>query len=129
MKDDLLHDETIVIHSDESTLVVSKKPNEDKNRKNSYVYVYRSGLNSERQIMIYSFNETRGIAKTAEWLKDYEGTITCDDYAGYNLLKKENCNFCNCTDCCSLYCISNCCCAKSAGKSSRYCIGSSCYSR
>ena len=92
MKDDLLHDETKVIHSDETTLVVSKKPNEDKNRKNSYVYVYRSGLNSERQIMIYSFNETRGIAKTAEWLKDFEGTITCDDYAGYNLLKKENCN-------------------------------------
>ena len=88
----MLHDETKVIHSDETTLVVSKKPNEDKNRKNSYVYVYRSGLNSQRQIMIYSFNETRGIAKTAEWLKDYEGTITCDDYAGYNLLKKENCN-------------------------------------
>ena len=40
--------------------------------------------------MIYSFNETREIAKTAEWLKDFEGTVVCDDYAGYNFLKKKN---------------------------------------
>lgn len=90
MKDDLLGDERKVIHSDETTLVVSKKPNEDKDRKKSYVYVYRSGLYSKNQIMIYSFNETREIAKTAEWLKNFEGTIVCDDYAGYNQLKKGN---------------------------------------
>ena len=90
MKDDLLNDETKVIHSDETTLVVSKKPKEDKDRRKSYVYVYRSSLNSKRQIMIYSFNETREIAKTAEWLKDFEGTVVCDDYAGYNFLKKKN---------------------------------------
>ena len=89
MKEDLLHDETKVIHSDETTLVISKKPNEEKGRKKSYVYVYRSGLYSKRQIMIYSFNETRSIAKTAERLSNFEGTIVCDDYAGYNLLKKQ----------------------------------------
>ena len=27
---------------------------------------------------------------TAEWLKNFEGTIVCDDYAGYNQLKKGN---------------------------------------
>ena len=90
MKLDLLQDATKVIHIDETTLVVSKKPDEDKERKKSYVFVYRSNLYSEKQIMLYSFNETREIAKTVEWLKDFDGTIVCDDYSGYNTLKKKN---------------------------------------
>lgn len=42
MKEDLLNNESKVIHSDETTLVVTKRNEENKDRKTSYVYVYTS---------------------------------------------------------------------------------------
>lgn len=73
----------------ETTLVISKKPEYDVNRKKSYVYVYASSF-YENQIQIYDFHESRAINQTASWLKDYHGYIVCDDYSGYNKLKKDN---------------------------------------
>lgn len=90
MKEDLLNNESKVIHSDETTLVVSKKPLEDKDRKKSYMYVYTSSYYDKNQIRIYDFHETRSIEGTTKWLKGYNGTIICDNYEGYNKLKKEN---------------------------------------
>ena len=90
MKLDLLNNKSKVIHSDETTLVVSKKPECDKERKKSYVYVYTSSFYDEKQIRIYDFHESRSIDKTATWLKNYEGYIICDNFDGYNKLKREN---------------------------------------
>lgn len=92
MKDDLLHNNSKVIHSDETTLVVSKKPEYDKDRKKSYVYVYISSFYDKNQIRIYDFHESRSIDKTTSWLKDYDGYVICDNFDGYNKLKKENQN-------------------------------------
>lgn len=92
MKDDLLHNNSKVIHSDETTLVVSKKPEYDKDRKKSYVYVYTSSFYDKNQIRIYDFHESRSIDKTTSWLKDYDGYVICDNFYGYNKLKKENQN-------------------------------------
>jgi len=89
MKSDLLHNASKVIHADETTLVVSKKPDTDATRKKSYVYLYASSF-YEHQIHIYDFHESRSIHQTASWLKHYEGNVVCDDYAGYNKLKKDN---------------------------------------
>lgn len=91
MKDDLLNNSAKVIHSDETTLVVSKKPNESVTRKKSYVYVYTSSF-YDNQISIYDFHESRAIDRTAKWLKNYAGVIVCDDYAGYTKLAKINPN-------------------------------------
>lgn len=91
MKSDLLSNQAGVIHADETTLSISKRPDEDKERKKSYVYVYTSSYYDE-QISIYDFHESRSIDRTAAWLKDYRVTIVCDDYAGYTKLKKENPN-------------------------------------
>jgi len=90
MKDDLLHNNSKVIHSDETTLVVSKKPEYDMDRKKSYVYVYTSSFYDKNQIRIYDFHESRSIDKTTNWLKDYDGYVICDNFDGYNKLKKEN---------------------------------------
>lgn len=90
MKDDLLNNNSKVIHSDETTLVVSKKPECDKSRKKSYVYVYTSSFYDKNQIRIYDFHESRSIDKTTKWLKDYDGYVICDNYGGYNKLKTDN---------------------------------------
>jgi hypothetical protein len=91
MRSDLLSNQAGVIHADETTLSISKRPDEDKERKKSYVYVYTSSFYDE-QISIYDFHESRSIDRTAAWLNDYKGTIVCDDYAGYTKLKKDNPN-------------------------------------
>ena len=90
MKNDLLNNDPKVIHSDETTLVVSKKPECDKDRKKSYVYVYTSSYYDKNQIRIYDFHESRSIDKTTNWLKNYDGYVICDNFDGYNKLKKEN---------------------------------------
>ena len=92
MKEDLLNNESKVIHSDETTLVVTKRNEENKDRKTSYVYVYTSSYYDEKQIRIYDFHESREIDETSKWLKNYEGVIECDNYSGYNKLKSNNSN-------------------------------------
>lgn len=92
MKDDLLNNKPEVIHADETTLVISKKPEYDKERKKSYVYVYTSSFYDNNQIRIYDFHESRSIDQTTKWLKDYDGYIVCDNFDGYNKLKKGNQN-------------------------------------
>ncbi|MDD4184067.1 MAG: IS66 family transposase [Candidatus Izemoplasmatales bacterium] len=89
MKADLLDNQARVIHADETTLSISKRPEADLTRKKSYVYVYTSSY-YDRQIALYDFHESRAIDRTAIWLKDYEGVIVCDDYAGYTKLRKDN---------------------------------------
>lgn len=90
MKDDLLNNSEHVMHSDETTLVVTKKDEENKDRKKSYVYVYTSSFYSGNQIRIYDFQENRKIDQTANWLSSFNGIIHCDDYYGYDTLKKNN---------------------------------------
>ena len=69
MKNDLLNNNSKVIHSDETTLVISKKPECDKDRKKSYVYVYTSSYYDKNQIRIYDFHESRSIDKRLLGLK------------------------------------------------------------
>ncbi len=91
MKRDLLANTAQVIHADETTLSIAKRPENAENRKKSYVYLYASSY-YDHQIHIYDFHESRAIDKTAKWLKDYNGYIVCDDYAGYTKLAKDNQN-------------------------------------
>lgn len=92
MKSDLLGNAPKVMHSDETTLAISKKPSEDKERKKSYVYVYTSSYYDENQIRIYDFHESRSIDATAKWLADYRGYVISDNFSGYDKLKKANPN-------------------------------------
>ena len=86
MKSDLLATPTKVIHADETTLTLSKRA--DPSRKKSYVFVYASSFYDERQIHVYEFNETREIDPESSFLRDFAGWVECDDYAGYDRLRK-----------------------------------------
>ena len=87
MRSDLLETSTKVIHADETTLTLSKQTNPD--RKKSYVFVYASSFYDEKQIHIYEFNETRSIDPESNYLKDFDGYVICDDYSGYDKLRKN----------------------------------------
>lgn len=87
MRGDLLETETKVIHADETTLTLSKRADPD--RKKSYVFVYASSFYDERQIHIYEFNESRSIDPESSYLRDFDGYVICDDYPGYDRLRKS----------------------------------------
>jgi transposase len=91
MKADLKRNAAQVIHADETTLVVSKRPEYDQLRKKSYVFVYSTSF-YDKSIHIYDFHETRGISPVATWLSDYRGYVVCDDFKGYTKLTKDNPN-------------------------------------
>ncbi len=86
MRSDLLNTSTKVIHADETTLTLSKQA--DPNRKKSYVFVYASSYYDKNQIHIYEFNESRSIDPESSYLKDFDGYVICDDYHGYDKLRK-----------------------------------------
>lgn len=90
MRSDLLETNTKVIHADETTLTLSKQANPD--RKKSYVFVYASSYYDKNQIHIYEFNETRSIDPESSYLKDFDGYVICDDYSGYDKLRKNKDN-------------------------------------
>ena len=90
MRSDLLETSTRVIHADETTLTLSKQANP--NRKKSYVFVYASSFYDKNQIHIYEFNETRSINPESNYLKDFDGYVICDDYHGYDKLRKNKDN-------------------------------------
>lgn len=87
MKSDLLATPTRVIHADETTLTLSKRA--DPARRKSYVFVYASSFYDERQIHVYEFNETREIDPESSYLGDFGGWVECDDYAGYDRLRRS----------------------------------------
>lgn len=91
MKIDLIHNNEKVIHADETTLVISKKPFEDKNRKKCYIFLYSSSFYGN-QINIYDFKKSRNASTLIQFLEDFNGTVVCDDYAGYDTLRKQNKN-------------------------------------
>ena len=90
MKKDLLSAPSI--HVDETPLVISRKPEKDRDRKKSYMFVYLPSFYSPYQMAIYSFNSKRAIAKTKEMLSGYKGYLVCDDYSGYKSLTASNPN-------------------------------------
>lgn len=90
MMEDLLNTSTKVIHADETTLTLSKQANPD--RKKSYVFVYASSFYDDKQIHIYEFNESRSIDPESSYLKDFDGYVICDDYSGYDKLRKNKDN-------------------------------------
>ena len=59
-----------------------------------YMWVYRTGKHSERQIVIYDYKKSRSGDVPKAFLGDFSGYLHIDGYAGYNKLTKVK--HCNC---------------------------------
>lgn len=79
-----------VLHADE-TPVRMLDPGAGKTVK-AYVWAYARGENDDTAGVIYDFCTGRGSRYPAEFLKQWSGTLTCDDYGGYGVvLRREGC--------------------------------------
>ncbi len=79
-----------VLHADE-TPVRMLDPGAGKTAK-AYVWAYARGEHDEIPGVIYDFCRGRGSKYPADFLAEWQGTLTCDDYGGYDIVfRRESC--------------------------------------
>jgi transposase len=79
-----------VLHADE-TPVRMLAPGTGKTLK-AYVWAYARGEHDGTPGVIYDFCTGRGSKYPADFLAEWRGTLTCDDYGGYDVVfKREGC--------------------------------------
>lgn len=75
-----------VLHADE-TPVAMLDPGAGKTHK-AYVWAYARGAFDRAPAVVYDFSTGRAARHPVEFLGRWSGTLTCDDYAGYNAVLK-----------------------------------------
>jgi len=76
------------IHADETTVQILHEPGRSAQKK-SYEWVYRTGVHSKHNIVIFEYKETRERKHPEKFLKDYKGYIHCDGYESYHSLHDD----------------------------------------
>jgi len=77
-----------VAHADETTLQVLREDGKPAQSK-SYMWLYRTSGDAERQIVLYDYQPDRRAKRPAEFLKDFKGYLHTDGYDGYHKLPEE----------------------------------------
>jgi len=74
-----------VAHADETTLQVLKEDGKPAQSK-SYMWLYRTGGDAERPIVLYEYQQNRSHEHPKEFLKGFKGYLHADGYDGYHNL-------------------------------------------
>lgn len=77
-----------VLHADETTLQVLHEPGR-KPQSESYMWLYRTGGDTEKPIVLYEYQPGRGAEHPKKFLAEFQGYLHTDGYAGYHNLPKE----------------------------------------
>ena len=77
-----------VLHADETTLQVLHEPRKAP-QSESYMWLYRTGGNTDKPIVLYEYQPSRGAKHPKEFLAGYKGYLHTDGYAGYHNLSGE----------------------------------------
>ena len=86
-----LHKELLardVLHADETTLQVLHEPGKTP-QSESYMWLYRTSGDTDKQIVLYEYQPGRGAKHPKEFLAGYKGYLHTDGYAGYHNLPGE----------------------------------------
>ena len=86
-----LHTELLkrdVLHADETTLQVLHEPGK-KPESDSYMWLYRTGGDTDKPIVLYEYQPGRGAKHPKEFLAGYKGYLHTDGYQGYHSLPED----------------------------------------
>ena len=86
-----LHKELLkrdVLHGDETTLQVLHEPGK-KPQSESYMWLYRTGGDTDKPIVLYEYQPGRGAKHPKEFLAGYKGYLHTDGYQGYHSLPED----------------------------------------
>lgn len=75
-----------IIHCDETPVQVLKEEGKKPQTK-SYMWLYRSGNDSKKPIILYDYQSSRNGDHAAAYLKGFNGYVHSDGFSGYNKLK------------------------------------------
>ena len=74
-----------ILHADETTVQILREPNKSAVSK-SYMWLYRTSSDTNRQIVIFEYQPSRSSAHPKQFLKDFKGFLHTDGYAAYHTL-------------------------------------------
>ena len=77
-----------VLHADETTLQVLHEPGK-KPQSESYMWLYRTGGDTDKPIVLYEYQPGRGSVHPKEFLTGFTGYLHTDGYAGYHNLPED----------------------------------------
>lgn len=75
-----------LLHADETTIQVLHEPGK-KATTESYMWLFRSGADDEKPIVLFNYYASRGGYHAAEYLDGFEGYLHTDGYQGYEKVK------------------------------------------
>ncbi|MEO2190224.1 IS66 family transposase [[Clostridium] innocuum] len=73
-----------IIYVDETHYDVFTEGEKGRQLKQIYIWMFRTGVATEKKIVLYVHKEGRSGKIATEFLKDHHGYLQSDDYAGYN---------------------------------------------
>ncbi len=77
-----------VLHADETTLQVLHEPGKEAQSK-SYMWLYRTSGDTDKPVVMYEYQPSRGAAHPKEFLEGFSGYLHTDGYAGYHNLPEN----------------------------------------
>ena len=86
-----LHKELLkrdILHADETTLQVLHEPGK-KPESESYMWLYRTGGDTDKPIVLYEYQPGRGAKHPKDFLAGYKGYLHTDGYQGYHSLPED----------------------------------------
>jgi hypothetical protein len=95
---DLLHQELLrneILHADETTVQVIRE-NGRKASQKSYMWVYHTGADSPRQLVLFEYQQTRASEHPQQFLSGFKGFLHVDAYVGYKKLEDQGVTIVEC---------------------------------
>lgn len=74
-----------IIHCDETPVQVLREEGKKPQTK-SYMWLYRTGIDDEKPVVLYDYQPSRNGDHAVTFLKDFKGYVHSDGYSGYNKL-------------------------------------------
>jgi hypothetical protein len=93
LRAELLRNE--ILHADETTLQVIKEKGR-KSSQQSYMWMYHTGRDAQRQVALFEYQQTREAKHPQKFLAGYAGFLHVDGYAGYNELETQGVTLVEC---------------------------------
>ena len=84
-----------IAQADETRYQVINEPNR-KASTNSYLWIYRTGVYEQHQVVLFVYTETRAGKNPLEFLAGFSGFLNVDGYAGYYALENNGVTLCGC---------------------------------
>jgi len=84
-----------ILQADETRYQVINESNR-KASTNSYLWIYRTGLHAEHQVVLFVYSETRAGYNPLRFLSGFTGFLNVDAYSGYYALEDLGVILCGC---------------------------------